>query len=157
MWSFSKSKPSTTTLIKEIDLLAKSLQDEIMVETQPLKVEDSAEKQFSEFIKFLGAPNESDKAVFQTIQLNFSRAVARHKHDESKLIQILQDWRESLSILRVVLNGDEEKYPQMKLSLIEIERRLKSDLGNDYQDPNEAIKNLQKSKESTTPPQADEV
>lgn len=118
-------------MIKDIDALSKSLEEEVAAavgaENDPL----------TELLNSLS--DGSDKIVFQTVQANFTRAVERHKHDESKLQQILQDWRESLLILKIILEGDEAKHPEMNLKTIEIERRLKLNLGTDYIDPLEAV------------------
>ena len=136
MWPFQKRKLTPEVLSREINDLSKELQGKIETEAYPTNDPGTAE--VAGFLNSLSG-NPSDAFIFQTVQLNFARAVERYKHNESQLLQILQDWRESLLILRTVLNGNEDRYPQIKIKTLEIERRLKSQLGNDYVDLNKSV------------------
>ena len=132
MWPF-QSKPSKAILIKEIDSISKAL-DELFA-TELLSSQTGMQKHNDDFLRLLGMPNSSDKFTFQTMQSNFFRATERYKHDELKSFEILQDWREFLLIARISLTGDAEKYPLIELKMTEIQKRLQSKLGEDYQHP----------------------
>jgi hypothetical protein len=137
MWPFQKRQLSQRELTGEINILSKKLEDEIAAQLYPINDPETAE--LAGFLNSLS--DRSDIVVFQTMQSNFIRAVERYKHDEPKLLQILNDWRESLLILKIVLDENEVQSPQMRLKTSEIERRLKLELGADYIDPSEAVKN----------------